>query len=256
MPHKHPAHSAPETITITEIFEGPYGSGKGTHGKLRVERLQASGISAVYIETSGLLRKSTNPLVTLPMSRRESVPLDIVCHEVESALVDCHSRGVQRVILDGFPRNFPNTGMRQFDCFGDMVRRHGLNVVVARFRAKFDFCDARIQGRVDDFIRLGNPPRKEDADVEIRHRGLRHYFGTCRRVIRWFEDQKIPVLTVSLTDLEEPRESVAKRLDLALSGEAGKMQICPREFEQYGGRVPGGVASRYFRPRAQPLQVA
>lgn len=201
-----------------ELFKGPYGAGKGTHGKLRVERLQSQGVQAEYLETSGLLRRLDDPRVREPMQKRQGVPLDVVCEVVENEIVAARDRGVQTLVLDGFPRYFPNLGLKQVECFGEIVRRLSLRVTVVRFRASLDFCNARIDQRIQEERLKGGVPRADDVELAVRVPALRAYFDTEMLVLRLLQRFGCGVKTISLQDTAETLESVARRLDRALDG--------------------------------------
>ncbi len=156
------------------LFFGPPGSGKSVQGELLVKR---NGWN--WLSTGQLFRESSDPEVLERLAKGELIDDALTNKVLNEALRNADDK--TRVVLDGYPRN-----RSQAEWLDIHLPEHGREIVaVIVFNVPKEELIRRLAGR----------GRAEDS-LEVIEKRLSIYFENTKPVLDFYEQRKVPVITV------------------------------------------------------------
>lgn len=174
------------------IIAGPPGAGKTTQCQLLEEKYDF-----IWISAGNLLRTQAHGKERETMLKGELVDDEFVDHLVDTEL-DKHADKQDRVLLDGFPRDFHEARW--------MVEEHG---ALIRAYVLIEVSEPVIRER------LHNRGRIDDTDEVITER-IRVFHEETEGIVNYFADEGIPIVRVNGDqDVEAVHHSIIEALGIA-----------------------------------------
>jgi len=233
------------------VLLGPPGAGKGTQAKALVSKY---GI--VQLSTGDMLRAAVAAGTPIGlkakglMERGALVPDDIVVGIVAERIDQPDARN--GFILDGFPRT-----VAQADALDRMLAKRGQRLdAVVQLEVDPDILIRRIESRIDEMKRRGEPLRADD-NAEVLKQRLTAYHAQTAPLVVYYRDKGSLRAVDGMASIGDVEAAIGRALaDAAFrpvpgarkaSGEAGKLST--------GRKAAAGKARKpVARPAAKPAR--